>query len=911
MKSAFNQQTSVNNDFIMMVYCKKSGERNRCLFTRWFLVFFGLMIMGVGLDAQSLIPFEIKTPEPRTVWVEPSSDMLGPALTPAATTIEMRYSKSADQGSHIDHRLILHLREDVSIDEFLKPWNVTFIKSLNFPGVHVIGTSSPMDALITAQAWARKPEVLAAYPVERKPSKPKSGFAVRPNDPFYSSQWYLEQRDPETMLTDGGDINIRSAWPVSRGEGVHIAVVDTGVDLNHPDLQSALDSDLNRNFISGTEDGNPVSKTFFHGTAVSGLIAAASGNNEGVAGVAPLASLSSWVIFGFGGNIADSLQLSEMYETANDQIAVQNHSWGNAFPEQSGPSFLERLSLSNAFHNGRSGKGIVMIRAGGNDRTSGDFHPGLGDVNDDGYTSMHQVIAVGATGRDGRATSYSNWGSCLLVAAPGGEVQDGLFTTDVIGDGGFTTDTDALGGGDYISNDVGFIGTSAAAPLVAGLSGLILSVNPEFSVRDVQQIILASARHVFLEDPDITANAAGFKHSHHVGFGIPDAGEALRLAKNWILRDELKIVSLESRLGKDIPDHGLRLKVQGATVPDDLKDLPASTTMGIQPDVPTGFLPMSFQGRAVNPITDDLTGKGAFIRRGTATFDEKIRNAANAGASFVVIYNNQNEDQLIRMAGTDYTPLPAYFISREHGEPLSVLVEDDPTVRMQLEMNSAEYLFQVDETMVCEHVEVVVDADHPWRGQLRIVLESPSGTRSVLQRLNFDDSQGPVHWAYRTTRHFFEPTAGDWKVSITDQDQNQIGGIRSINLNILGTEITDTDADGLDDDWERAQFGNLASTASEDPDDDGSPNAREQLLGTSPLVSDLTLKMNLDYLDEEHIRLSWQSRPDRRYDVLSVKPGDAASDILGTVASQSYQSEWVVELEAETNQFFQIVELAD
>jgi subtilisin family serine protease len=441
------------------------------------------------------------------------------------------------------------------------------------------------------------PEVLACYPVEQKPLKPKSRFASKPNDPFFANQWYLEQRNPTTLLTEGGDINIRSAWPISRGQGVHIAVVDTGVDQNHPDLALALNGEFNRNFISGTQDGNPVSQTFFHGTAVSGLIAAASENNEGVAGVAPLASLSSWVIFGFGGNIADSLQLSEMYETANEQIAVQNHSWGNAFPEQSGPSFLERLSLSNAFHKGRSGKGIVMIRAGGNDRTSGDFHPGLGDVNDDGYTSMHQVIAVAATRRDGRATSYSNWGSCILVAAPGGEVRDGLFTTDVIGDGGFNTDIDSIGDGDYISNDVGFIGTSAAAPLVSGLTGLILSVNPEFSVRDVQQIVLASARHVFLDDPDIFENAAGFKHSHHVGFGIPDAGEALRLAQNWMLRDELKIVSLESKLSKDIPDHGLRLKVQGDTVPDDLKDIPASTTMGLQPDEPTGIFTHEFSGQ--------------------------------------------------------------------------------------------------------------------------------------------------------------------------------------------------------------------------------------------------------------------------------------------------------------------------
>ncbi|MBT5925139.1 MAG: S8 family serine peptidase [Verrucomicrobia bacterium] len=871
----------------------------------------GLLAWTCPAKSQAWVKFTLKTPEPRNYWVEPSTDMLGPAIREPARQLEVRHSKSSSRVSLIDHRLILHLSKGNSVSAFLKPWGLELLESMHFPGVHLIATDSPHEALTVAQAWSNRPEVLACYPVERKPFKPKAGFSPRPNDPFFADQWYLEQRNPITSLIQGGDINIRAAWPISRGEGVHIAVVDTGVDQDHPDLTLALDGDFNRNFISGTKNGNPVSQSFFHGTAVSGLIAASSENNQGVAGVAPLVSLSSWVIFGFGGNIADSFQLSEMYETANEKIAIQNHSWGNAFPEQSGPSFLERLSLSNAFHKGRSGKGIIMIRAGGNDRTQGDLHPGLGDVNDDGYSSMHNVIAVAATRRDGRATSYSNWGSCILVAAPGGEVQDGLFTTDVSGDGGFNTDSDSVGDGNYISNDAGFIGTSAAAPLVSGLTGLILSVNPEFTVRDVQQIVLASARHVFLDDPDITLNAAGFRHSHHVGFGIPDAGEALRLAQMWKLRDALKIISLESKLSKDIPDHGLRLKVQGDTVPEDLKDVPASTTMGPQPDAPTGFLPMSFQGRGIDPITDDLTGKGAIIRRGTTTFDEKITNASNAGASFVVVYNHQNEDELIRMAGTDYTPLPAYFIAREHGEPLSVLVETDPTVRMQLEMNSADYEFDVSEAMVCEHVEVVVHADHPFRGQLRIVLESPSGTRSVLQRLNFDDSQGPIHWAYRTTRHFFEPTVGVWKVSVTDQDENQVGGIRSLNLNILGTEITDTDADGLDDDWEMDQFGNLASTANEDPDADGSQNAREQLLGTLPLISDFALKMSLDYLDDEHIRLSWQTRPGHRYDVLSVNPSTGNFDLLGTVLSQAYQSEWIVELDASKQNFFQVVELAD
>lgn len=854
--------------------------------------------------------FELNIPEPTIYWVDTSAGLLTPSLRKESDTLQIKRHPEQLSSIEMDRRLILHLQGEASLEGVVERYGLNVLQPTRHQGVFVLQADTPIQALAAASNMRHDPDVLACYPVEKKPFQTRSQFAAKPDDPYYERQWHLEQRDSVTLQLSGVDLNVRGAWPMSQGEGVRLAVVDTGVDLNHPDLSGQINADFNHNFINGSRDGNPMTGSLFHGTAVAGLIGAAAGNQVGITGVAPGAELSSWVIFGLGGSIADSLQLSEMYETDNEAVPVQNHSWGNAFPEQEGPSFLERLSISNAFHHGRSGKGIVMVRAGGNDRNSGSLHPGLGDVNDDGYTSMHTAIAVAAVDRTGRATTYSNWGAALLVAAPGGELDDGLFTTDVLGSRGFNQDQGAFGG-DYIPNERGFIGTSAAAPLISGLAGLALSVNPDLSARDVQQILLASARHVFEEDPDLVTNAAGFRHSHNVGFGIPDAAEVVRLARTWVPRGPLEISSITTQLRKDIPNHGLRLKAIGDTVPDDLKDVPASTTMGIQPDVPTGFLEMSFQNRAIDPIADDLTGKGALVRRGTTTFDEKIRNAANAGAQFVVIYNHQLEDELIRMAGTDYTPLPAFFISREHGEPLSELVENDPSVRMQLEMNFALYEIEVKDTFICEHVELIVDSDHTSRGQLRIVLESPSGTRSVLQRLNFDQSSGPLRWAYRTTRHFYEPTAGIWKVYITDQDEPDTGAIRSMRLTILGTEINDSDDDGLDDGWEQSHFGNLDATALDDPDEDGSQNAREQLLGTHPLESDFHLEVALDYLDEEHLRLSWPSRPGKQYEVRTVATSTATLQPLTVITSHSTNSEWILKVDAFKEQFFQVTELAE
>jgi len=872
------------------------------------MVQFGLLSMAMAQT--EWIPFELNTPDPVTYLVEPSAGLLSPSLVNGAETLLIKRQPDQTHSTEVDRRLILHLHDASALDELMTRYGLEFLQKTNHPGVFVLQADTPFQAIATASNLRNEDAVSACYPVEKKPFQPLSNFASKPDDPYFDRQWHLEQRDDESLQLIGVDLNVRGAWPVTRGESVRLAVVDTGVDLDHPDLSGQIKSDFNHNFINGSNDGNPMTSSLFHGTAVAGLIGATSNNQLGISGVVPGADLSSWVIFGLGGSIADSLQLSEMYETDNEDVAIQNHSWGNAFPEQEGPSFLERLSISNAFHHGRSGKGIVMVRAGGNDRNSGSLHPGLGDVNDDGYTSMHTAIAVAAVDRSGKATTYSNWGACLLVAAPAGELDDGLFTTDVLGSRGFNQNTGSFGG-DYIPNERGFIGTSAAAPLVSGLAALALSINPDLSARDVQQILLASSHHVFEDDPDLKANGAGFRHSHSVGFGIPDASEVVRLAQIWKPRGELEISSITTQLRKDIPNHGLRLKVTGDTVPDDLRDVPASTTMGIQPDVPTGFLEMSFQNRAIDPITDDLTGKGAFIRRGTTTFDEKIRNAANAGAEFVVIYNHQIEDELIRMAGTDYTPLPAFFVSREHGEPLSELVENDPSVRMQLELDAALYEIEVKDTFICEHVELIVDSDHTSRGQLRIVLESPSGTQSVLQRLNFDSSNGPLRWAYRTTRHFYEPSAGIWKVFITDQDEPDTGAVRSLRLTILGTEINDSDDDGLDDEWEQSHFGNLDATALDDPDEDGSQNAREQLLGTDPLESDFHLEVALDYLDEEHLRLSWPSRPGKQYEVRTVATSTATLQPLTVITSHSTNSEWILKVDAFKEQFFQVTELAE
>src|SRR6185312_6976325 len=177
---------------------------------------------------------------------------------------------------------------------------------------------------------------------------------------------------------------------------------------------------------------------------------------------------------------------------------------------------------------------------------------------------------------DGRAASYSNPGACLLVAAPGSDSDRPIFMTDRQGSSaGYNTGAYTNDFADYVFS-LAIFGTSFAAPQVSGLAALILSANTNLTYRDVQQVLILSSRHYDLADPGLRTNAAGFRFSHNVGYGVPDAGQAVSLARNWINRPALTSVTATVNGPIDIPDDGLRVLVSGANVPAGLASMPAS-----------------------------------------------------------------------------------------------------------------------------------------------------------------------------------------------------------------------------------------------------------------------------------------------------------------------------------------------
>jgi subtilisin family serine protease/subtilisin-like proprotein convertase family protein len=782
------------------------------------------------------------------------------------------------------------------------------------PNVFILQAPDAWTAVREAHRLAALPQVRASYPVLRRQSDLNGLYAPQPTDYFFNIQWPLEHRMTDGVSA-GPDLNVRAAWPFSTGKGVTIAVADAGVELTHPELAPRAAGAPHHNFANGSTNGSPINRggAAAHGTHVAGL-AVAQTNSHRMAGVAPGAGLASWVIYTTNFVLVSDEELMDMYQFQPDLVGVQNHSWSHNGVNLNGLTLLEEIGVSNAVHHGRGGRGVIMVRSAGNDRMLG------ANANDDGYPSDPRVIAVAAMRRDGRAANYSEPGASLLVSGPANDSTQPfqLFTTDLLGTDGRNTlnyfpPFQDLNG--YIFDALGFSGTSAAVPHISGLAALMLSVNTNLTYRDVQQILILSSRHYDFADPDLSPNGAGFLVSHNVGFGLPDAGQAVQLARSWSNRPPLTNVILTSTTAQAIPDDGLRLLITGTDIPGHLASIRTLPGTGPHADVPTAALPLVDVGLATNTITTNLANKAALIERGTNTFEAKINFAARAGAWFAVIYNFATNtsgsgapggDQLMPLAGTDYTPIPAVFISHTNGVALRGLFQTNNSARAQIRLTSTNYTFAVSNSLLCEHVGVRVRTDHPLRGDVRITLVSPSGKRSVLQRYNADETPGPADWTYYSTQHFYESSRGNWTVYFSDEFLDNTGTVQQVSLIIRGTQIQDTDGDGLHDPWETMHFGKLVMGPEHDPDWDGYSNMREQIMATDPTTMNVPLKLDLSrWTTNTLARLSWPASANFTYRVFG---GTNLSErtVLTNLPGKFPEVEWFTRFNTLRRQFFHV-----
>jgi subtilisin-like proprotein convertase family protein len=418
----------------------------------------------------------------------------------------------------------------------------------------------------------------------------------------------------------------------------------------------------------------------------------------------------------------------------------------------------------------------------------------------------------------------------------------------------------------------------------------------------VQQILLLSANQRDPADPDMQRNGAGLLASHNTGFGVPDSGFAVWLAKHWRNRPVQSVLKQSSTEQKTVPDNGLKLRLSsGQNFSVDIQGLPS---IGILADNGTPALPLAGVGQALEPILIDLTGKGALIQRGGANFVDKINRAADAGAAFAIIYNNTGGTTVQIPGGTDYAKIPAFFISQNDGENLVALAGSDANLRGELHLEKISYNLAIQEDFSCEQVGIRVKSNYPVRGDLRITLVSPSGTRSILQKLNNDSKPGPADHVYWSTHHFFENARGTWIVEISDQFPEGEGSIQSVELTVLGTPLSeDSDLDGLPDSWEMQRFAGLAQDGSGDPDLDGFPNLLEYLLDADPAETAAPFEIETSK-PGSFLRLAAPATPFSTYELLESSDLKAGFLPVGTLPAYFPQAEYFVDQNSAPFKFY-------
>jgi thermitase len=315
---------------------------------------------------------------------------------------------------------------------------------------------------VPAEKYAKLKEKLSKNPKYEYVEEDAQGMGLwTPNDSSFGGQWHLSK------------IAAPAAWDVTTGSNtVIIAVLDTGIQMNHPDLQGRI--------LPGWDyvnnDSDP-SDDHGHGTAVAGAAAAIGNNSIGVTGVAVNAKILPFKVLNASNYGYYSAWSSAIMKAADQGARVISLSLGGTTS-----SSTLQSAVTYAW-----GKGSIVVVAAGNSGSSAPTYP----------AACTNALAVSATNSSDARTSWSNYGSYVRISAPG----EGILTTH-------------LGGG-YAS----WSGTSFSTPVVSGVAALIAAHRPELSNTDIVNAILQGA------DDLGTAGRDDF-----YGYGRVNAARALQVA---------------------------------------------------------------------------------------------------------------------------------------------------------------------------------------------------------------------------------------------------------------------------------------------------------------------------------------------------------------------------------------------
>lgn len=448
----------------------------------------------LGAAATSSVAFAAASGEPSPKPAPASQSMTAIPSSPVEKVIVTYKSQAAEAGSNTA------AAGDARAKGSETGENLRFERRLAGGAalVDLGGEASKKDVAEVMDAFRADPSVASVEPDIRA-----YAMAVTPNDTDYTKQWDLFEAT--------GGMNVPGAWDKTTGSGVTVAVIDTGYAA-HSDLAANVVSGYD--FISSSADardgngrdsnakdegdwnatdnecglGSKAGDSSWHGTHVAGTISATTNNSKGVAGIAYNAKIQPVRVLGKCGGSSSDIADAITWASGGSVPGV---------PANPTPAKVVNLSLGGASStcpsvyqnaiNGAVSRGTTVVVAAGNS-----------NANASGFTPANcaNIINVASTSREGNRSFYSNFGSIVDVAAPGGETRratdtPGTVTTPENGilstlNSGTTTQSG--------ENYKPYQGTSMAAPHIAGLAALLESVKPALTPADIESAIKANAR---------------------------------------------------------------------------------------------------------------------------------------------------------------------------------------------------------------------------------------------------------------------------------------------------------------------------------------------------------------------------------------------------------------------------------
>ncbi|XP_043281226.1 furin-like protease 1 isoform X2 [Venturia canescens] len=380
--------------------------------------------------------------------------------------------------------------------------------------------------------------------------------------------WFNDKGWPVTWYANRGhclDMNVIPAWREGiTGRGVVISILDDGLETDHPDLIANYDRYASYDVNSHDDDPMPrydMIDSNRHGTRCAGEVAAAANNSICSVGIAYGASIGG--VRMLDGDVTDAVEAKSLSHHPQ-HIDIYSASWG---PDDDGktvdgPGELATRAFNEGITKGRKGKGSIFIWASGNGGRDHD------NCNCDGYTNSIWTLSISSATENGLVPWYSEACSSTLATtySSGSTGERQVVTTDL-----------------HHQCTNNHTGTSASAPLAAGICALALEANPNLTWRDMQHIVVRTARPENLKAPDWITNGVRRNVSHSFGYGLMDAAAMVRLARKWKTVPEQKKCEVSAPYsGRQIPAKSqlvLKLDVRECTEVNYLEHVQAKISL--------------------------------------------------------------------------------------------------------------------------------------------------------------------------------------------------------------------------------------------------------------------------------------------------------------------------------------------